>query len=83
MVRVLAVLPYVGSVIYFLFGEIDLGSHADKRHKEVFDNIRARASHLMGAPDGTDRLIDPLYRPAFRYSGSINGFHRLPEVVPN
>ena len=72
---VLTVLPYIGSVIYFLFGEIDVGNHANKRHKEVFDKIRAKASHLMGTPDDTERLIDPLYRPAFRYSGSINGFH--------
>jgi len=72
---VLVVLPYIGSVVYFLFGEIDLGSHADKRHREVFDQLRAHASHLMGAPEDTERLIDPLYRPAFRYAGSINGFH--------
>ncbi|MEQ8738774.1 MAG: cardiolipin synthase [Hoeflea sp.] len=72
---VLIVLPYIGSVIYFLFGEIDLGHHATRRHKEVFEKIRAKASHLMGAQDGAERLIDPLYRSAFQYSGSINGFH--------
>ncbi len=72
---VLSVLPYVGSVVYFLFGEIDLGRHADRRHQEIFDGIRTKASHLMGAPDDAERLIDPLYRPAFRYAGSINGFY--------
>lgn len=45
---ILTVLPYVGTVIYFLFGEIDVGNHANQRHKEVFDQIRARAPHLMG-----------------------------------
>ncbi|APE46008.1 cardiolipin synthase (plasmid) [Sulfitobacter alexandrii] len=72
---ILAVLPYVGSFIYFLFGEIDLGNRANRRHKEVFDQIRSKASHLMGAPEETERLIDPLYLTAFRYAGSINGFH--------
>ena len=72
---VLAALPYVGGVIYFLFGEIDPGNSANRRHKEVFAQIRAQAPHLMGTPDTTERLIDPLYRSAFRYAGSINGFH--------
>ena len=74
---VLAVLPYVGSAIYFLFGEIDVGNHADRRHDAVFKQIRHKASHLMGEPDDTDRLIDPLYLPAFRYAASINGFHTV------
>lgn len=74
---ILAVLPYVGGIVYFLFGEIDLGSRANRRHGEVFDQIRAKASHLMGTPDATERLIDPLYRTAFRYAGSINGFHTV------
>lgn len=72
---VLNVLPYVGSVGYFLFGEIDLGHRANKRHKKVFDEIRAKANAYMGETGNSDRLIDPLYRPAFRYAGSINGFH--------
>jgi len=72
---VLMGLPYVGSIIYFLFGEIDLGNRANKRHKAIFDQIRSKAAHLMGNTDDTDRLIDPLYRPAFQYAGSINGFH--------
>jgi hypothetical protein len=29
---ILNVLPYVGSAIYFLFGEIDLGNHANQRN---------------------------------------------------
>ncbi|MHA3913521.1 cardiolipin synthase [Halovulum sp. GXIMD14793] len=72
---VLMVLPYVGSIIYFLFGEIDLGNRANKRHTEIFSQIRASAAHLMGNAGDTNRLIDPRYRPAFRYAGSINGFH--------
>lgn len=72
---VLNLVPYFGSVVYFLFGENDLGSRADRRHKEVFDEIRTKASEFMGDTTNADRLIDPIYRPAFRYAGSINGFH--------
>ncbi|MCF2906506.1 cardiolipin synthase [Octadecabacter sp. CECT 8868] len=74
---VLMVLPFVGSVIYFLFGEIDLGNKANKRHTEIFDQIRAKATHLMGSKEEANRLIDPLYRSAFQYAGSINGFHTV------
>lgn len=72
---VLNLLPYFGCAIYFLFGEVDIGRRAIKRHKEIFDEIRAKASGFMGDADDVDRLIDPAYRPVSRYAGSINGFH--------
>ena len=72
---ILNVLPYVGSAIYFLFGEIDLGNHANQRNKEIFEKIRTTAAAFMGNRADVDRLIDPVYRPAFRYAGSINGFY--------
>lgn len=74
---VLAVLPYAGSILYFLFGEIHVGPHADTRHRAVFDQIRTDAAQFSGAPEDTDHLIDPPYRPAFRYAASINGFHAV------
>ena len=72
---VLNVLPYFGSVIYFLFGEIDIGNRAHQRHDEVFAQIKAKAAHCMGTENSSDELIERIYRPAFHYAGSINGFH--------
>ncbi|WP_120501840.1 cardiolipin synthase [Roseovarius sp. EL26] len=72
---ILNVLPYAGSAIYFLFGEVDLGHRAKKRHHAVFDNIRSKAAEYMGREDKIEKLIDPLYRAPFRYIGSINGFY--------
>jgi len=72
---VLNLLPYFGSAMYFLFGETDLGDRADKRHKEIFEEIRAKASWFMGEATNTEKLIDPVYLSAFQYAGSINGFH--------
>ncbi len=72
---VLNVIPYVGSALYFLFGEIDLGNKANKLHRKIFEDIRANAASFLGQRDDVDRLIDPLYRQAFHYAGSINGFH--------
>ena len=74
---VLNVLPYFGSAIYFLFGEIDIGNRAIKRHDEIFAQIKAKAAGFMGEPDNSNKLIHRVYRPAFQYAGSINGFHPL------
>ena len=73
---VLNVLPYVGSLVYFLLGEIDLGHRADKRYKEVFDEIRAAAVQHFGEENGIN-LINPVYQQGFRYASSINGFHAV------
>ncbi len=75
---VINLLPYIGSALYFLFGEIDLGDRASARHDAVFAEIRRKARRHMGERAATDALIDPLYRPAFRYAASINGFHAVP-----
>lgn len=74
---VLNVLPYFGSAIYFLFGEIDIGNRAIKRHDEIFAKIKTQAAGFMGEPDNSNKLIQRVYRPAFQYAGSINGFHPL------
>ena len=74
---VLNVLPYFGTAAYFLFGEIDIGKGAIKRHEQIFAEIRANAADFMGDKANTDHLIAAIYRPAFRYAGSINGFHTL------
>lgn len=74
---VLNMLPYFGTAMYFLFGEVDIGNRAIKRHDEIFAEIRAKASSFMGDKASVDKLINPIYRPAFRYAGSINAFHTL------
>lgn len=83
---VLAFLPYVGAVGYFLFGEVDLGDRANRRYAEIFKRIRNEAQPLLGAPTDTADLIPAPYRAAFQYAGSINGFHTRPgnraELMP-
>lgn len=84
---VLTAAPYLGAVIYFLFGEIDLGHKADARHAAVFAELRARGGARLGDPGATADLISARFRPAFRYAASINGFHAVPgnaaELMPD
>lgn len=74
---VLILLPYFGSVLYFLFGEIDIGNRAHQRHKQIFAEINNKAARFMGEPANSCDLIKRVYRPAFQYAGSINGFHTV------
>ncbi len=72
---ILMLVPYFGTAVYFLFGEIDIGTAVKKRHAEVLKEIHQKASGFMGKQGAVDRLIAMVYRPAFRYAASINGFH--------
>lgn len=74
---VLNVLPYFGSAIYFLFGEIDIGNKAHQRHDQIFAEIKSKAADFMGQPHNSHSLIERIYQPSFKYAGSINGFHTL------
>lgn len=72
---ILNALPYLGSVGYFLFGEVDLGNRARKRHAEIFAEIHRLAKDFMGQQDQLQHDIEPPYQAAFSYAASINGFY--------
>ncbi|MCX7568174.1 cardiolipin synthase [Sulfitobacter sp. F26169L] len=74
---VLGVLPVAGTVVYFLFGEDEIGKTGRAARTEIFDRIRTDAAPIMGNADDLPTLIDPLYQPAFAYCGSINGFYPM------
>ncbi|WP_323763728.1 cardiolipin synthase [Marinovum sp.] len=71
----LMLLPFFGSAVYFLFGEVDLGHRARKRHREIFALIRTRAARFISQHGSVEALIDRDYQPAFAYAASINGFY--------
>ncbi|MBI8989560.1 cardiolipin synthase [Corynebacterium meridianum] len=75
---VLLLLPFIGAIVYFLFGEVDLGQSANRRHDEVCAEMRDRGAVFLGDQAATDELVEARYRPAFHYSASINGFHAVP-----
>ncbi len=72
---VLLLLPIFGSLIYALFGEIDLRNKTNEHHARIFARIRQKAGVTMGSPANLDQIISPHYRSIFRYSASINGFY--------
>lgn len=72
---VLMVLPVAGTIVYFLFGEDNIGKTGKAARSVIFDRIRADAAAMMGVHHDIEALIDPLYQPASRLCASINGFY--------
>ncbi len=68
---VILTVPFIGGVLYFLFGEIDLGHVAERKHREIFARLTAYARATIGARHAG---ISPQMQPAFAYAQSINGF---------
>lgn len=77
---VVSVLPVFGSVVYFLFGEINLGHTASKRIAAVAHKVHAIGNELTPRDQDLMEQIPDRFVPAFRYGRSINGF---PAVAGN
>ncbi|MCB2034375.1 MAG: PLDc_N domain-containing protein, partial [Ottowia sp.] len=62
-IGVILLLPYVGCLLYFLFGDADIGRGVLGRYKRVRDLVReqiaddAQAALVMGAPGGMEALV--------------------------
>lgn len=80
---VVLLVPYAGSLLYFLLGRISLGRRFAGRQQRVKDLVQAQLDHdgqarrVMGTPDDIGRLIGRRWQGAFRYAASINGFHAV------
>ena len=70
---VIVVLPLLGVMLYFLFGEANLGSSANLKASKVYGLIQEHGGQSLGDVNNLDH-IDPVYRPGFAYAASINGF---------
>lgn len=73
-IMVLVLLPLLGCIVYFLFGEVDIGYHETKKYQHLFAENRAllRQGGATGSPEALES-IEPLYQLPFHYLQSING----------
>ena len=72
---VLFVLPYIGVVGYWMFGEIHLGRNFTREHKQIIHKLRAHNPEVLGSDASLVDAIKPEYRAAFAYSANVTGFH--------
>ncbi len=67
----IASVPVAGFVLYFLFGETNIGNRTRRRMKEVTDRLAGRSP---GAPSAAPPDLPVALRPVFRRAASVNGF---------
>ena len=66
--------PYVGVVLYLLFGEINLGRTIHRRHDEIFAKLGEVAGAALGDSDkNLPGNVEVEYQTAFR-AASVDGF---------
>ncbi len=66
--------PYVGVVLYLLFGEISIGRTVHQRHDEIFAKLRSMAAGALGSCDrNLEGNVETKYQTAFR-AASVDGF---------
>lgn len=66
--------PYVGVLLYLLFGEINLGRTIHRRHDEIFDKLGGLAGAALGDCDkNLPGHVEVEYQTAFR-AASVDGF---------
>jgi cardiolipin synthase len=70
---VIMTLPYLGVVVYGLFGEAELGRTINRRHDEVFATIREGGAAALGSDDHLEN-VEVEYRAPFAFAASIAGF---------
>ncbi len=68
---VILTVPFGGALLYFLFGEVDLGHRAERKHREIFARLRAYAKPRLA---GQEAQVSEQFGPAFAYARSVNGF---------
>ena len=66
--------PYVGVLVYLLFGEVSLGRTVHRRHDQIFSKLRLIAGAAMGSCDkNLAGNVETEYQTAFR-AASVDGF---------
>lgn len=71
---VLFILPYIGVLVYWMFGEIHLGRDFARKHHEIINKLHTRNPEVLGSDAVLANSIQPEYQAAFAYSAAVTGF---------
>nr|WP_317200017.1 phospholipase D-like domain-containing protein [uncultured Psychrobacter sp.] len=72
---VLFILPYIGVVVYWLFGEIHLGRRFTQDYEHIKNELYRNNPEVLGSEETMRAAIDPEYQAPFAYSANATGFH--------
>ena len=71
---VISVLPYLGMLIYLLFGEVNIGNRRIEKMKKVLSQIPPMAAVVAGEEENAVAAVPEKYQHLFRTGHSISGF---------
>ncbi|WP_201587109.1 phospholipase D-like domain-containing protein [Psychrobacter jeotgali] len=71
---VLFILPYLGLLVYWMFGEIHLGRNFEREYKKIIEKLHSHNPEVLGS-DAALAAIKPEYQAAFAYSANVTGYH--------
>ncbi|WP_019672473.1 cardiolipin synthase [Psychrobacter lutiphocae] len=71
---VLFILPYVGVVVYWMFGEVHLGINFSYRHDQIKQKLQTSFPQVLGNKATLSQVIAPEYQTGFTYASSVTGF---------
>ena len=72
---ILFILPYIGVIVYWMFGEIHLGRNFEREHRQIIDRLHSHNPEVLGSDIALANAIKPAYQAAFAYSANVTGFH--------
>ena len=72
---VLFLLPYIGVVVYWMFGEIHFGREFKQKRLQIINTLYKRNPEVLGSDTALANSIRPEYQAAFAYSAKVTGFH--------
>jgi len=72
---ILFVLPYIGVVVYWLFGEIHLGRKFTQNYERIKHELYHNHPEVLGHDVDLVKAVKPEYQAAFAYSAEVTGFH--------
>lgn len=71
---VIAALPFLGMLIYILFGEVNIGYRRVARMKKILSQIPPMAAISPGEEENAEAQVPDHYQHLFRTGKSISGF---------
>lgn len=71
---ILFVLPYLGVLVYWMFGEVHLGHNFTREREAIIDKLRQYRPSVLGSDVALLHAVKPEYRAAFAYSAKATGF---------
>jgi cardiolipin synthase len=72
---VLFILPYIGVLVYWMFGEIHLGRNFEREHRQIIDKLHDHNPEVLGSDAALSAAVQPAYQAAFAYAAGVTGFH--------